>query len=301
MTNKTVYYSLVWNSINDYKVHISTNEILDMQNYISEVKLRESNIILKVYGEIKHNSAEVIDKDSNYRTINNVPFLKSNLQKAVRRGKVDIALVTAYNLIIADFWEFTRRLIIISLEDVSYLDNTDFLVWCMLAYPNFEITNEIIQYLLTTVYKLVTSKKILKIKKIDQMAEIPISDSIRFPLLIRKAYGGLKGDMKMINYLCRKPIKDSQIIKVPRKRIKITRPFCNWDIIYEAIDFHICSKMIPHIINKSEIKDKDLIKKIIWFNNSAYNIRRPNIEYEKENWEKIKDIVNDFQKKYNVR
>ena len=296
-----VYYSLIWNSIKDNKVTISKEPSLNMQYYITEVNLRKSGINLKIYGKINHNSAQVTKVANNYSLINNVSLLKSNLQKAVRRGDIDRAVVTGYNLIVKNFWEFIRRIIIISIEDTSFLENTDFLVWCMLAYPNFEITNEIIQYLLTTVYSLAKTKKALKIKKLDTFPEPDIEHYIKFPLMIRGEYGGLKGDMKMINYLCSIDITDKMIIKVPKKGMKITRGFYRSDIIPESIDFHISKKLIPYIISNTELKDYDLIKKIIWFNNSAYNIRKKCKNFETEKWELIKQHVKDFQKNYVIR
>ena len=301
ITGMIIYYSLKWNSIKDNQVIVSKEPVLDMQYYINEVNLRKSGILLKIFGKINHNSAEITKETDNFRLINNVPLLKSNLQKAVRRGDIDRAVVTGYNLIVKNFWEFIRRIIIISIEDTSFLENTDFLVWCMLAYPNFEITNEIIQYLLTTVYSLAKTKKALKIRKIDTFPEPDIEHNIKFPLMIRGEYGGLKGDMKMINYFCSIDITDNMIIKVPKKGVKITRGFYNRDIIPESIDFHISKKLIPYIISNTDLKDQDLIKKIIWFNNSAFNIRKKPKIFETEKWELIKKHVRDFQKSYAIK
>jgi len=297
----SVYYTLIWNSIKDNKVIVSKEPVLNMQYYINDVNLRKSGITLKIYGNINHNYAKVSKDNNNNMLINNIPLLKSNLQKAIRRGDIDRAIITGYNLIIKNFWEFIRRIVIISIEDTSFLENTDFLVWCMLAYPNFEITNEIIQYLLTTVYSLAKTKKALKIKKLDTFPEPDIEHYIKFPLLIRCEYGGLKGDMKMINYLCSKKITDKMIIKVPKKGLKITRGFYKSDIIPESIDFHISKKLIPYVISKTNIKDPVLIKKIIWFNNSAYNIRKKSKIFETEKWELIKPIVKEFQNNYVIR
>ena len=103
-----IYYSLKWDSIKDNQVIISKEPILDMRYYINEVNLRKSGILLKIFGKINHNSAEITKETDNFRLINNVPLLKSNLQKAVRRGDIDRAVVTGYNLIVKNFWEFKR-------------------------------------------------------------------------------------------------------------------------------------------------------------------------------------------------
>lgn len=296
-----IYYTLIWKSIKDNKVIVSKEPVLNMQFYMNDVNLRKSGITLKIYGKINHNHAQVSDNRNDNMLIHNIPLLKSNLQKAVRRGDIDVAIISAYNLITKNFWQFIRRLVIISIEDTSFLENTDFLVWCMVAYPNFDINNDIIQYLLTTVYAMTRSKKALKIKKIDEFPVVDIEHNIKFPLLIRSEYGGLKGDMKMINYLCSKDITDKMIIKVPKKGLKITRGFYKSDIIPESIDFHISKKLIPYVISQTDIKDPELIKKIIWFNNSAYNIRKKSKVFETEKWELIKPAVKEFQKKYVIR
>ena len=296
-----IYYTLIWKSIKDNKVIVSKEPVLNMQFYMNDVNLRKSGITLKIYGKINHNHAQVSDNRNDNMLIQNIPLLKSNLQKAVRRGDIDVAIISAYNLITKNFWQFIRRLVIISIEDTSFLENTDFLVWCMVAYPNFDINNDIIQYLLTTVYAMTRSKKALKIKKIDEFPVVDIEHNIKFPLLIRSEYGGLKGDMKMINYLCSKDITDKMIIKVPKKGLKITRGFYKSDIIPESIDFHISKKLIPYVISQTDIKDPELIKKIIWFNNSAYNIRKKSKVFETEKWELIKPAVKEFQKKYVIR
>ena len=197
--------------------------------------------------------------------------------------------------------EFIRRIIIISIEDVSFLDNTPFLVWCMLSCTNFQINNEMIQYLLTTVYQLSVSKKWLNINKIDVMPQYDINDILKFSLLIRSEYGGLKGDMKMINYLCSNDITNKMIIKVPRKKLTVNRLLHKSDILMQSIDFHISSKLIPYISENTQIKDHELIKKLIWFNNSAYNVRKSNISFEKDKWKIIAPFVHSFQKDYKIR
>ncbi|KAI9178710.1 hypothetical protein H9P43_005372 [Blastocladiella emersonii ATCC 22665] len=66
--------------------------------------------------------------------ITNVPFLKSHLQKCIRRRLVDQTVATATALIRVDYTEFIRRIPIIPLEDARVFSHAQpVLVWLMLA------------------------------------------------------------------------------------------------------------------------------------------------------------------------
>ena len=136
---KVSYYSLCWNSKKNYTLNITENQILSDEFYINTVKLRKSEIEVKIYGKIKDNNNRLVNNELNLRFFKNIPLLKSNLQKAIRRGDVNSAVITAYNLMNVSFWEFIRRIIIISIEDVYITENIGFLAWCMISYPNFNI------------------------------------------------------------------------------------------------------------------------------------------------------------------
>ena len=103
-------------------------KILADEFYMNEVTLRTSKIKVKIYGKIRDNNKTIIGEDVLENTFRNIPLLKSNLQKCIRRGLTDKAIVTGYNLIQQDFWSFIRRLIIISIEDVSVLENVPFFI-----------------------------------------------------------------------------------------------------------------------------------------------------------------------------
>ena len=58
-----------------------------------------------------------------------VPLLKSNLQKAIRRGKTEVAISTALFLLQSNSIEFLRRLPIIFIEDVCLMDSISIPIW----------------------------------------------------------------------------------------------------------------------------------------------------------------------------
>jgi len=303
-----LYYNLVWNSIRNHKLWLSDKQELDGEYYSGEVRLRKSNIMLKLYGNISEYSGELFGENiRDVKVYRNIPLIKSNLQKCIRQGLVDKAIVTAYNFILIKPWDFLRRLLIIMVEDVSITDNMDFIMWLMIGFPNFKWTDEITRYLLLTVYSLCVSKKTLIINDLSYnnisktQFETAIHSKILRPILIRYEYGGLRGDMRMLrNILLDNNDFNNSIIKVSRKKIVLNRNICETDFIKSSIDFHITKKMISYIVDKSPIKDEELIKNLIWYNSSGINYRKPAKIYQKDNWELIKPCVKDFYKIYKI-
>lgn len=64
---------------------------------------------------------------------NNVPYLKSHLQKCIRRSNVNLALKTALHLARLDLQELLRRLAIIMVEDAILMPEFSTLVWITAA------------------------------------------------------------------------------------------------------------------------------------------------------------------------
>lgn len=64
---------------------------------------------------------------------NNVPYLKSHLQKCIRRSNLNLTLKTALHLARLDFQELLRRLCIIMVEDAILMPEFPTLVWIMAA------------------------------------------------------------------------------------------------------------------------------------------------------------------------
>ena len=304
----TLYYNLVWLSMKNYKVWISDKQQLDGEHYSGKVRLRKSNIILKLYGDINPSSNELFTENiTKVKLFHSVPLIKSNLQKCIRRGLVDEALVTAYNFIIIKPWDFLRRILIIMVEDVSITDNMDLIMWLMVGFPNYRWTNEITRYLLLTVYSLCTSKKVIPIQP-SEIVDIPmerftsaIHSNILRPLLIRYEYGGLRGDMYMLkNLLLDDRNLNNSIITVNTGKLILNRNINTRDIIKASIDFHITKKIIDYITEKGPFTDRELVQKLIWYNSSGINYRKPAILYEKEKYRAILPFMNEFYRLYKI-
>src|SRR3989338_645292 len=75
-------------------------------------------------------------KDQIRSNYSNVSYLKSHLQKCVRRSNTYKAIKTAYHLFELDQLEFLRRLSIIAVEDALPLNGYSVLVWFIAAVSN---------------------------------------------------------------------------------------------------------------------------------------------------------------------
>lgn len=211
----------------------------------------------------------------------NIPVLKSNLQKCIRRGFVTQSLKTAYCLMCCDFQAFIRRLPIIMIEDVILHKSFPTIIWMMIAYPQWQPSLGQIQWLLGIVHFLATCKK----------ADNPISEKllhdntnnldIIYSLQIRKSFGGLPDDITMINdYILtwnNRFIKN-EIPKEFSQKIRIINLnsmnlFTKNDIDYSAIDFHCFKIMLTWINEKFLEYEQEDIKKAIWYGSSGYNKR----------------------------
>lgn len=288
------YITLIWNSSKDWKVYYTKDKILEDKYYINTIHLRKINKKINVYGKLQHNYTNC--KLHKYpKKIFNLSVLKSNLQKCIRRGDINRALITTINMIRIDFWHFVRRLIIIAIEDVGYIENTDFLVWLMIAYPNFEITNEIINYLLLTVFTLCKyRKKYIPNSLVDNLdyGKLDYSSNYINSLLIRGEYGGLKGDILLINRFINSI--NVPLIKIINGKIIIKRDINKQDILAESIDFHCYPDMLTDLMKITKINKSEL-KILIWENNSRYNFRTDKIDNSFSKWELIKNDVKIYQ------
>ena len=229
-------------------------------------------------------------------------YLLSHLQKCIRRMDDIKSVQTAKHLVDLDCTSFLRRLPIIMLEDVTIHTCFPVIVWLMIAYSKgFSMKHEILKWLLGVVYHLSTckDKTYYENKEINEI-EINTNNRILNSLRFRKAYGGMKGDMNMIEYYTQLVYYDK--IKLDEEKIplvKITmKPLLKKDWIYQANDFHCNRSIIQQINNYFPNYDKEYLKKLIWNFSSSQN-NRIYVEKDKkqeEDWEKIKRIVKRVQK-----
>lgn len=235
-------------------------------------------------------------------------YLSSHLQKSIRRMNDYLSVKTAKHFIDLDIQSFLRRLPIIMLEDVCLHESLSVIVWLMIAITKgFQIKEVIVKWLLGIVYYLSLEKTKENYDQDDNINtnnyENITNKTILYSLLFRKAYGGMKGDIKMINnYINR--ITNSEIIikndKIPRILLTIDPLKIN-EWLYQANDFHCNKYILNRIKQKHDHFSIERIKELIWFYSSSINLREDYIREECRDWIEIKETVKKVQKSCNFK
>lgn len=275
------------------------------------------------------------ENDPNY---SNIHFLKSHLQKCIRRKKTEKAIQTAKHLIQIDPIAFLRRLTIIFVEDVSPTHFYTTLIWLMIAVSSkkFSLSTNHKEWLLGVVYIACEApyrerfpNKNTKNKSnalfdnlIDLYKEERINQDIMSLIMsffMRVSFGGMNCDMNMLrvhsstwmqrgrndnedqkwkDYFYR-PVRTISWLVTPLEKHE-------WE--YSAIDFHCFPKMIDWLLDQYPDLERDQIREIIWKNRSCLNTRGYYGEDNKEKsiFEKNRcgDLISDeewkeFQKSLN--
>jgi hypothetical protein len=258
-------------------------------------------------------------KTKNYLT-KNISLLKSALQKAVRRQNVDLAVNIAFQLINLDYNELFRRLAIIVLEDTCLHFDYISIIWFMAssATKNLILTKNNVKWILGYVAEITKNKYKFNYDKKDNINNVKFinndifktNNDILLSLLLRKSFGGMCGDMKMLNYYIDYYYNKFKNMKIGDKfnelnlivesvstKMKIIDVL---DFPLEGIDFHCDSTMIKNIKkNFDEFSETD-IKLSIWYCSSGINFRQKEIYDEKYDfiWNNIKYLKYELSKKY---
>jgi len=239
-----------------------------------------------------------------------VPLLKSNLQKAIRRGKTEVAISTALFLLQSNSIEFLRRLPIIFIEDVCLMDSISIPIWLIMCDKEYKLTS-IDTYILLHIVKSLCECKLYydhrkKFMKPFELIHETLKDYSHkdelLSLYYRSKYGGMKGDIEMlvnsIYYYIGNPLL------IGRSSININYEFQisrNLVILPEAIDFHPFPYMINIIIKNTNLNYKD-IKSYIWYTEScvnfrkSYTISKSNKNITDDIWKKIKPELEKVRK-----
>ena len=230
-------------------------------------------------------SYSVKDKSSSsYPTLHtnaDIPLLKSNLQKAIRRGNHIVAVSSALAILQRDPIQLLRRLPIIFVEDVCLTDSLPIIIWLLMADKQYKMTNHDIDILLQIVYSLCVCSRYFDDRELNcqvdythEMLETNTCCDELLSLHYRRLYGGMRGDMQLLkNAISHYSENSSDIVRysfIERYPFEIE---ANVTIIKEAIDFHPYPNMLDAIHKKTRI-DKTFIKTCIWFAESGFNIRK---------------------------
>jgi hypothetical protein len=101
-------------------------------------------------------------------------------------------------------------------------------------------------------------------------------------IYLRRLYGGMKGDLKMLNESIQYYKKNENLIKTTKFDENLNIEKYNYNLannlITEAIDFHPFPKMVKEIKIEAGIEiTEEEIKSLIWRIQSATNFRKPYI------------------------
>jgi hypothetical protein len=211
----------------------------------------------------------------------NIPLLKSNLQKAIRRGNHSIAVSCALAILQRDPTQLLRRLPIIFVEDICLTDSLPIIIWLLMADKQYKMTNHDVDILLQIVYSLSVCSRYFDDRQLNcqleythEMLEMNTCYNELLSLHYRRLYGGMKGDMQLLkNAISHYSENSCDIIRYSFIE-KYPFEICvNIPIIKEAVDFHPYPNILETIHKKTQI-DKTFIKTCIWFAESGFNVRK---------------------------
>lgn len=280
------------------------NSIPSKYNFECSVSIRGCKEVfqdIKIYGNI----GDLEDYEFKNSPFTKRTYLVSHLQKCIRKMNHTKSVKTAKHLIDLDINAFLRRLPIIMFEDVVSHKDLPIIVWLMIAVTKgFKIKNVMIQYLLGMIYFLSSFPKHDSYSYKDNVNHSIISynDFLR-SILIRRSYGGMKGDMKMLNYFIEfwnekfkkniKPREDKiKYVNHNLDRLEIK------DWYLQANDFHCNHTLIPNVKKQFNLYTEEYIKDLIWNYSSSCN-QRITSKYDEEefkDWLIIKKYVRYLQK-----
>ncbi len=264
------------------------------------------------FKDYEDNTYSII-KEKKYK---NLYFLKSHLQKNIRKQDVNKTIQSTYHLMRLDLNELLRRLSIIHLEDTYLHLSYNTLIWLMVANSTkkFKMKKYIYEWILGFSHICCNTKKYDKFegfnKNNDNLFDFLNNTSsldtkqysLIYNLLIRCAYGGKEHDIEMMKKYafiwCDRFNNNSKTynnMKIKPINIYIKDlELEDWDL--SAIDFHCCPNLIDYINKKFPEYDKNEIKKIIWINLSSINNRINNKIYSEDIWNNIKKYIDKSQK-----
>jgi hypothetical protein len=224
-----------------------------------------------------------VDMENGYH---NKEYLKSHLQKVIRRSNSYKALLTAWHFLDLDLHDFLRRLCIIAVEDCLPLDGYATIVWFMAAVSKgYKPCNNQIAWILGYVYDLAICKKYeqishapnLSLRSIRMRTLTQEGKDLVYSIILRKSYGGMRGDKDMcLNaaqlWSARYQTKSVHLELLNRKTIFITPPEIGMrksEWVIGAIDFHCCPNIIVAMWEKHDEYTEAEIKSAIWHCSSS--------------------------------
>lgn len=245
----------------------------------------------------KNKKQQNIDNYSNYLNMNNItnkhiPLIKSNLQKCIRRSLIEKSIVSAFTLFCLNPDDLLRRLPIIMLEDTILNYHFINLVWFMCAYSKgFKISEKILSYVIgivkylasINIREVISSSEnfTINLKELLSTNEKLTTDNINllWAIQLRKAYGGLRGDVIMLDYYTsiwfERLSTEQYDMEATIKPFELEniRLFDTSIIHLSAVDFH-CTCILKQLHRKYSDIEKEVLKETIWHHRSKINNKK---------------------------
>ena len=212
--------------------------------------------------------------------------LKSTLQKCVRRGLVEEALMCAKSMMAMNFRSFCRRLLVIAAEDVFYDQTCLTLIWMFKmsdgafattsSTPTYKPSTRHVNYLLGFVKALCEEKRCVRYGKEDILMDDKSGSAVLLQLFMNSTVL-MTGDAGMLkwyhNHASEITYKLSEITSIDEQNVE----YMTWERLpLEGIDFHT-HKFLPGMIHiKFPEFSVDRIKDLIWHCRSSLNYRKFN-------------------------
>lgn len=246
------------------------------------------------------------------RTVAGIPLLKSNLQKAIRRGLILEALQSALAILQRDPMEFFRRLPIIYIEDVCLIDSYPIVIWLMMAEKEHTLDTMDIDLLLQIVKQLCDCTDYYD-NSVNYSTPMDISPSVLehndhvLSIYYRSLYGGTKGDMTMLmNSMYYYLSQPKRVQKAQYEDMDYDHIGTYVTILEESVDFHPFPVLL-RLLSKQTGIESDSIKMAIWFVQSAVNLRKPSTLKESEThaktptWKAIEPLLPRIRQRFLAR
>ncbi len=297
-----LYFNLEWFEKRPHLIEITTTPPQKITFQCQFKSNSETNVI--VCGNFSEMEEYIFPKNHSYTK---PQYLLSHLQKAVRRMECMKSIKTAKHLLDLDPQLFLRRLPIIMMEDVQLHPSISIVIWLMIAVSKkYTLKQPQIKWLLGVVYSISNDESpVTDYSKIEGFQEWDMdsisksTNTLLYSLRFRQNYGGMKGDLQMIEDYIQKLLTDEITLstnKIPVLHINTIQPLSKKDWIYQANDFH-CNRSIPKQVSFKYPKfSQEYCKQLIWENSSSLNQRHNKTNKVSDDWKHIKPIVKYFQK-----
>lgn len=265
---------------------------------VGKVNWRDTNIQVILISTLPFNINKTKHENNSL-----VSLLKSNLQKQIRRKEIN-AVATCELLLDVNTFECLRRLSIIAAEDVEISKETSVIVWLMAAVSKgYVMSKRDKNFVLIYVGNLTNHNLCRRLENQDlNIGLIDINDilSSNHPdkeyiagIFFRIAYGGLSGDLPMLNKLCSYALSKDKLLSF-KGNLLIKAEF---KINNAAVDFHVYPNLCNEIYQDTEI-DPDIIKELIWTYSSGINLR---CKYDLNNGQNIDQSWLKIEKSFCIR